>query len=561
MDRYQKEQEDVEGEGTRLARLKTGIRHYTGIDQQNAELLFVPEDLQTADPSLLGEIQSGHFGLDGIFLEVGEGLPSIFEHPEADEGFNRALFGFGWLRDLEARGDFEAQLAAQKLVYEWIYNFSERGGIGDEPRVLARRILSFLSHSPFVLRGVRRQRSGRFKRMLASQIHLLSTRLDQAPEGLPRLDVLSTLVMAGLCLSQHEQLLSDTIPLLLHELEQQVLEDGGHCSRNPGALLHILFGILPLKRCFEGRGKEVPKELLRAVDAMIAMTRFLRMGDSSLARFNGHSVTPTNALATLLTHYSSPEDHLKKSPQIAIGSGYYRLQAGPSILICDVGSPPPVSIDARAHAGCLSFELSVRHFALVVNAGAFMEEDEEWQRYARSTRAHSTLTIDNHSSGGFLNNGHLIGPHEVLVEETGPLSLKAAHKGYESRFGFTHFRSCTLSPDGLRLAGRDRLEKTGQEATQAGDLSFQIRFHLHPFIELAISNATNLLLTLPDGEIWRFTARGARLSVEDSVYLAYRGGPEVIHQITLEGPVGEGADVNWTFEQYSPRPEILHEGG
>ena len=90
----------------------------TGVDAP--ELLLVPDDLQTSDPSLMSEISSGHFGLDGMFIELLDGDVSIFEHPELDDSYNRVLHGFGWLRDLRARDDFEAQNEAQKLVFQWI---------------------------------------------------------------------------------------------------------------------------------------------------------------------------------------------------------------------------------------------------------------------------------------------------------------------------------------------------------------------------------------------------------------------------------------------------------
>lgn len=567
MNRYQKAAEKILGKQLekpklldgRLGKLQTrvdrSIDQYITRDYADAELLFEPQDLQTRDPSLLCEINSGHFGLDGMYVDIGEGQPSVFASPDADDGFKRALFGFGWLRDLSAREDFDAQLETQRLVFEWIENFLQTGGINCQPQVMARRIISFLSNSKFILRGIRKNRNRLFIRTLAQQIDLLYFQLEDTPSGLPRLDVLSALVMAGLCLSRQEKLLTQVTPLLLAELKKQVLPDGSHCSRNPGALLHILFEILPLKQCFTGCGKEVPQELDNAISAMIEMIRFFRMGDSSLARFNGHSSTPTNALATLLAQVGQKSVNDIKAPQIAPDSGYCRMHDGPLVLLCDVGSPPPLHIDAKAHAGCLSIELSVRHFALVVNAGAFMGEDENWQSYARSTRAHSTLTIDDHSSGGFLNNGHLLGPHDVQVGETGPLALKASHKGYESHFGLTHYRSCTLSHEGMRLSGIDRLKRTGHDKSAANNARFQIRFHLHPFIELSQSDEDNLLLTLPDGEIWRFTASGARISMEDSVYLAYRGGPKAIHQITLEGDAGAEPEVRWIFEQYRERPE------
>ncbi len=573
MDRYQKspdaESRDTETQGgpkkkrkRRFDRLQTrvdrSLDQYVRREHDDVELLLVPKDLKTSDPSLLEEIRAGHFGLDGMFVEVGEGRPSVFAHPDADEGFNRALFSFGWLRDLSARGDYEARIEAQRLVFEWIYNHSADEGVGAEPLIIGRRIRSFLSNSPLILRGVRKQRTRRFMKSLSQQVDLLYFKLHKTPKGLPRLDVLGTLVMAALCLSKREGLLTEAVRLLQKELDEQVLPDGSHCSRNPGALLHILFEILPLKQCFRGRGKQVPEKLDIAITAMMEMIRFFRMGDSSLARFNGHSVTPTNTLATLLVQDGGQNDIVGNAPLVAPDSGYCRLQDGPSLLLADLGTPPPINIDAEAHAGCLSIEMSVRHFALIVNTGAFLGEDENWRRYARSTRAHSTLTIDNHSSGGFLDNGHLLGPRDVLISETGPRGFKASHKGYESRFGLTHHRSCTLSHGGLRLSGTDRLKRTGpdRDRTVLDNVLFHIRFHLHPFIELARSNEDNLLLTLPDGEVWRFTASGADISIEDSVYLAYRGGPKPIHQITLEGRADAEPEVNWIFEQYRERPEI-----
>jgi uncharacterized heparinase superfamily protein len=562
MDRHQKTPDNLLGrlqEKTGLfkeplemwqKKMDRSIDQYIRRDLDDAELLFVPDDLHTCDPSLMSEISSGHFGLDGMFVEVGEHKPLIFETGEADDSFHRVLHGFGWLRDLRAREDHESHLEAQRLVFEWIKCCSQQEGIAYEPEVIARRIMSFLSNSSFILMGVSKKKNWRFRRILSQQIAVLHYKLREVPNGLPRLGVLGALVMAGLCLSKHDKLLKEVTPLLLDELDQQILDDGGHWSRNPGALLEILFEIIPLKQCFKRRGQSIPKELDKTITRMIAMIRFFRMGDSSLGRFNGQSATPTNTLATLLVQEHSQTG---MSPEFVPDSRYCRLHDGPMTVLCDVGSPPPVNIFARAHAGCLSFEMSIRHFAFVVNSGAFMGDDEKWQSYARSTRAHSTLTIDNHSSGGFLENGHLLGPDQVMVEETKPLFFKACHGGYEELFGLRHHRTCRISYKGLRLEGTDCLK--GQ-CRPGKDVLFHIRFHLHPFIKLAKSDEDNLLLTLPDGEIWRFTAKGAGINMDDSIYLAYRRGPEAAHQIVLVGAARPDTKVSWVFEQYRPRPDV-----
>lgn len=566
MDRYQKPSDKLPDKklfgldllGRWQKKMDSSIDQYIRRDLDDAELLLVPLDLQTCDPSLMGEISSGHFGLDGMFVEVGEGKPSVFAAMDADDHFNRALHGFGWLRDLRDQDDHVASAEAQRLVFEWIADYSQHESIAYEPEVLARRIISFLSNGPMILSGIGKKKTWRFMRVLSQQIAVLQYKLDETPGGLPRLAVLGALVMAGLCLSKHNKVLVQATELLLVELGKQILKDGGHCSRNPGAILQILFDILPLKQCFTGRGQVVPKELDQAITRMISMIRFFRMGDSSLARFNGQSTTSTNALATLLVQEESQDKRKKKPFEMARNSHYCRLREGPLTLLCDVGSPPSLQIMSKAHAGCLSFEMSLRHFALVVNSGAYMGSDEHWRRYARSTTAHSTLTIDHHSSSGFLTTGQLLGPHEVVVDDSQPLSFTAFHKGYEKRYGLTHQRTLKLSHKGLRLEGVDRLigpDGPALHGTLRPDVSYQIRFHLHPFIELAQSDEDNLLMTLPDGEIWRFTATGASVNMQDSVYLAYRRGPEPAHQIILEGKANVETNVNWTFEQYRPRPD------
>ena len=530
------------------AKLDKSVRHYDKRDYAAAEQLFVPEELQTRDPSLMSEIKSGHFGLDRMFIEVGEGFPSVFVNPDADDSFNRLLHGFGWLRDLRARDDFEAQLEAQNLVFEWMQDHWRAEGVAYEPQVIARRITSLLSNSTFVLRGVRKNRTRRYMQTLSQQIIELRERLDETPEGLPRLLVLGTLVMAGLCLSKHDELLEEMTPMLFKEFDSQVFKDGGHYSRNPAAILDILFQILPLKQCYVGRGKEVPVELRRVIRRMLPMIRFFRLGDSSLVRFNGTSTTPTDALATLLAH----DERNRAFDAYAKDSAYCRVQDGPATLVCDVGTAPPLEVSGLAHAGCLSFELSIRHIAVVVNSGAYQGEDERWQRYARSTMAHSTLTIDDFSSGAFGDRGSLAGPVRIEVERADLSGLEVSHYGYEEEFGYVHRRSLVLSREGLLLKGIDSLEGVGHTRNEP----YCIRFHLHPLIELSQSNEDNLLLTLPDGEIWRFTAKGAAIGMEDSIYLAYRRGPQPAHQITLTGTAYPGIQVDWLFEQYRERPPL-----
>ena len=73
---------------------------------------------------------------------------------------------------------------------------------------------------------------------------------------------------------------------------RQILPDGGHISRNPGALIELLVDLLPLRTAFTARNIAPPPALLNAIDRMMPMLRFFRHGDGNFALFNGMGPTP-----------------------------------------------------------------------------------------------------------------------------------------------------------------------------------------------------------------------------------------------------------------------------
>ena len=48
------------------------------------ELLIVPQDLRTADPSFADEVEAGHFGFAGACAYIGDGSPFDLPPPSAD---------------------------------------------------------------------------------------------------------------------------------------------------------------------------------------------------------------------------------------------------------------------------------------------------------------------------------------------------------------------------------------------------------------------------------------------------------------------------------------------
>ena len=327
-------------------------------------LLIVPQDLRTADPSFWREIEHGQFGLAGSIAFLHGRSPFDIAPPTA--AWERELHSFGWLRNLAAAtDDDEARRGARLLASEWAIRFGGSKGVAAEPVVAARRLISWVSHATLLLEGADAATYEAITMSLGRQIALLASSRRDAPDGYPRLLTLIALMFAELSVAGQKRKLKDVEPTLVAELRRQILPDGGHMSRNPDVLVELLLDLLPLNQCFAARNRESPPQLVEVLARLLAMLRFLRLGDGMLARFNGVGAAAAAGLGTIVAY----GDSAAALPSEARASGYARLARGTSIVVVDVGSPPALAVGGDAQAGCLSFEMSAGRHLLFVNGG------------------------------------------------------------------------------------------------------------------------------------------------------------------------------------------------
>jgi uncharacterized heparinase superfamily protein len=517
-------------------------------------LLIVPQDLRTADSSFWREIQHGQFGLAGNIAFLNGRSPFAVVPPNPE--WERELHGFGWLRHLAAANNDEARNAARRLAAEWAVRFGSGVGIGAEPAVTARRLISWISHAALLLDGTDAETYDTITLSLGRQLALLSSSWRDAPDSYPRLLALIALVLAGMSLAGHERQLRSAEAVLDAEMGRQILSDGGHISRNPGLLVEIMLDLLPLSQCFVARSRKPPPQLVAGMARILPMLRYLRMGDGMLARFNGMSIPAAAGLGTVLAYDDPMVPALREAP----ASGYARLEAGRTIVMVDVGVPPPLSAAGEAQAGCLSFEMSSGARLLLVNGGMPGPAGADWYPAARATANHNTLCLAEKSSSKLVAHRRLeelIGAPPIrhpdtvevhLDESDEGLVLEASHDGYHRRFDLIHSRRLALSPDGDRLAGCDRLDGLRQTVRLRADLPFAIHFHLHPDVTCWLDQG-NVALRLPDGERWSFKAEGGVLSIEESTFFANSTGPRESLQIVVRGVTYGESEINWVVER------------
>jgi uncharacterized heparinase superfamily protein len=316
-----------------------------------------------------------------------------------------------------------------------------------------------------------------------------------------------------------------------------------------------MLDLLPLSQCFAARTRKHPRPLLEAMERIPPMLRFLRLGDGMLARFNGMSVPSAAGLGTVLAY----GDGFAPALSEARASGYARLERGGSIVVADVGTPPPLAVAGEAQAGCLSFEMSAGPLLLFVNGGMPGPAGADWHPAARATASHNTLCLAEKSSSKLVSHRRLealVGappirhPDQVdwhVEDVDGGVVLEASHDGYQRRFGLTHSRCLSLSSDGARLEGRDRLDGSKQKMRLKADLPFAIHFHLHPDATCRlVAQPNEAELKLANGECWRFKAEGAALAIEESTYFANSTGPRRALQIVLRAATFGESEVNWS---------------
>jgi len=529
-------------------------------------LIIAPHDLRTADATRAAEIYAGRFVFAGKIVTC-HGR-SIFDLEPPSEDWEVALLGFGWLRHLRAADTALTRANARALVEDWISNPSYYRPVARRADVLARRVISLLSQAPLVLGETDNKFYRRYLRGLTREIRYLRYAMLDMPDGLPRLQVLIALCYASLCLANQAKHIRSASRKLSDELQQQILPDGGHISRNPGALIELLIDLLPLRQTFAARNIAPAPALLNAIDRMMPMLRFFRHGDGSIALFNGMSGTPSDLLATLVAYDDAHGTPMASMPH----TGFQRLDAGPTTLIMDTGAPPPPAVSHEAHAGCLSFELSSGTSRIVINCGMPATGRDNWRAFARSTAAHSTLTYHDTSSCQFVEltamkrflHGAPIVSGPVVVESSretvnNGILLSTSHDGYLARFGVIHRRILMLAQDGSRLDGEDSVAPAPGGRLRGQDTDYALRFHLHPSVKASrLSDARGVMLVLPNRDVWTFEAQDDRVDLEDSVFLAGNDGPRRTAQIVVRQDSRHSSSIRWSFVRSNTSPAATH---
>ncbi|MFM2043565.1 MAG: hypothetical protein RLY86_2141 [Pseudomonadota bacterium] len=509
--------------------------------------------------------------LNNVFRFAGQTL-SGEQPPWLDDAAGPAwlgeMHGFDWLRDLRAVGGDAARRQARLLVDLWIERHGRWSPVAWAPDVTAARLCAWIGQHDFFLASADDALRARIFDSMARQMRHLQKAVPGRLKGHALLLGLKGMIYGGLCLPGFDGAEVTASRLLVRELPRQILPDGGHVERSPAVQLQVLRHLVDLRSCYRAARAAAPEAVQHAIDRMAPTLRFFRHGDGGLALFNGTGGTGGSSggggtgsanggeagvlIDTVLGQADAKGRPLKSLPHI----GFERLTGGRACILMDTGAPPPPGLDEVAHAGTLSFEMSVGRERLIVNCGGHPSQVGPWRTGLAATAAHSTLVLADTNSAAVKEDGGL-GRRPAKVEvvrqdgETGTL-VEAAHDGWRESHGLVHRRRLFLFETGEDLRGEDTLEGPGP--ANGGATPFTICFHLHPAVQVGLLNAGDAaLLRGASGQGWRFRVRGGVLELAESVYLGSGVDPRKSVQLVIRGTALPGVTtVKWALRREKP---------
>ncbi len=412
-----------------------------------------------------------------------------------------------WLYNLHYFDDLRAEAAEQRtswhrgLIEKWRQENPPAIGNGWEPYPLSLRIVNWIA---WILAG--NDPSDEILQSLAVQIRTLRTTLEFHLLGNHLLANAKALVFAGCFFTGKEakDWLETGLALLNSELQEQILDDGGHFELSPmyhAIILEDVLDLLQLSSIFPNELGTSEKRWRALAEQMLAWLAVMNHPDGEIAFFNDAAFAiakPRAHLQTYATRLNVPFSPKKDKPlQQLKASGYIRMESGPLCAIFDVAEIGPSYLPGHGHADVLSLEVSLDGHRLLTNGGTSTYAPGKLRDEERETASHVTIEIDGHSSSevwGSFRVGRRAHPSGISCGSSpNQLWAEASHDGYGWLPGKpSHQRHVSMEPTVLSI--KDTIAGNGIHSVIG-------RFPLHP----QVTSVT------PDTAGWRLEFVGGRM--------------------------------------------------
>ncbi len=484
-------------------------------------------------PPIGGKILKRRFDFAGCSVEMPGHITWMADDASAE--WHAQFYSFRWLRDIaSSKKQREVGSFSREFINGFILEGDDQSAISWEPDIAGTRLALWMEHLELILEGSSRIFRQRFSRAIIRHALFLKRYLETNPAHPRALPAIWALTAVAHRFKPMRFLRAIACDKLNAWLAANIREDGMIKSGKPYDQMSALQTLIDLHTILPNNAL-IYADLAKHIMRMGTMLAFCCHGDGRLALFGGTTLQDATLIARLIERA-----HAHGTVPLMATGGLCRLQRDTSRLFLMTGYG---GNGRTAFSGPLSMEFSYGTERIVVNCGAYLGNDPLWTNAMKSPAAHSTLSLDGDVPQTPENHRRPAPRLESLEKPEGPM-LRAT---VEAAPGIIHSRTVIMAEDGGKIAGRDQItcqfkDPSGIEAT--------IRFHLHPDIRCQKAADGRIALTTVSGQSWYFrSAEPHTASIEESVFMGYKGKPQRTLQLVLQPKLIEGmSEVSWAFE-------------
>ena len=419
-----------------------------------------PSDFTPIEARVDRQADSASHYANGIFSFVGErhelGSPPEWNPAERTQLFRYNLHYFDWAWSFVQSADrVSARTDFGRLWTSW-RSFTVFGRWDEwSPYVVSLRAWNLCAVFDTLVKGTKVEADVRAS--LALHAGFLKVNLERDVGGNHLIKNLKALIGLGVFLND-DAVIELALGHLTGQIPTQVLPDGGHFERSPAYHAQVLADLIDCSTLLDQSGRR-HAELDEPIQRMRQWLANMMMPDGDIALFGDSWLLGPQLIAAL--HLPTPSSaalvHLAESGYVVA-----RVRSG-TVLIADVGAPCPRELPAHGQAGCLSFVLSVNGERVIIDTGTSTYIGPR-RSYERSTRAHSTVVIDDTDQSevwGSFRVGRRANPEVHSVSDVdGVITIDASHDGYRHLPGRPiHRRTFVINQHSISIA--ERFEGTG----------------------------------------------------------------------------------------------------
>ena len=273
--------------------------------------------------------------------------------------------------------------------------------------------------------------------------------------------------------------------ILISELKEQILNDGGHFELSPMYHQIILYKVLDCIQLIK-INKWINDDLLMLLeDSASKMTSWLNEvtfenGDIPCVNDSTFNIAPTSEE---LFNYADQIGVINKKIVLS-DSGYRKFRNNKFELFVDVGNVGPSYQPGHVHSDTLSFILHVNNKPVFVDTGVSTYEKNQKRQTERQTSAHNTVVINSEDQTQVWSGFRVAKRAQVKNLKEGVDFVEAEHDGYK-KIGVSHLRRFSIDKSLVQI--KDIIVNDSNYNQTA-------YFHLHPSLKNLIINDHSIII-------------------------------------------------------------------